>query len=311
MVISLLWLCVLLFLPILWFSDIFTTQQMVTAEALALLSLIVLTITPSLTVEIILKWCASLFFIVASAFLLFFINAHYLTSASIVSTSSDKLMNNETLLAVLSTLAIFASVLVYVFKEIVKRDLEKDYTGVINTLSEKTGNDDHNERIAAKLETRITASSTLTKLYMIGLRLRDKAQTATDPKEAQFLLEVAEVYSAGRYLKGATDVDISAIELSKEMRGDNRHKDVLLKVKNNRAYNLCLKHDKNRPCDNFPHDKLSDDYEQDMLIARQIKTELERVIQGEAGGNHYYDINDNHKRSFFNTCKDIERVFRL
>ena len=259
----------------------------------------------------VLKISAIAFFFVAALYLLAFTNAHFLHIVDAQEKNYSKALSSDTVLGIIATVATFSSILVYIFKKIVRKDVLEEANRLskkmIENVEEMARRNDHDERIASKIEGRIMTSFMLTKLFKLGVTIKinstENATSVVNLGKAD-LNGIINAFESGDYLEKAIFVDESVVELSKKFYGD-KHKDIVLKTKNNRGNNLALKH----KC----YSKKSDEnyaieFEKDKTISLEIREELLAFIKNDSR-DHYHDITERHLNSFMDTCMEIEEVF--
>lgn len=295
----------LLILPILWYVDRLPLMTLVVSEFLLALVLFSVRANETQRVsDVMVTWSATLFFVTTSVFLLYYIDAQYLNDATLHGPATDKdLLSNGTLLAVIATLGMFSGALVYVFKEVVERNIEKKMIEKADKHVKSMLAADKDERIASKMEGRLISSFILTKLHKMQVEIQNRSGELLDPVYVTVMHELSGILAQGQYLEAAVAIDASGMQILSDLTED-RHRDVILKVKNNRGYNLALKYTgKDREaCEE------EESFEQDRLIAQKIREELQTFLS-EDGGKYYHDMTPEHTRQFVKTCREIEKVF--
>lgn len=200
--------------------------------------------------------------------------------------------NNETVLAIISTLAIFSGMLVYIFKKIVRTDLMRE-------VAKASKNAIHDERIASKIEARILTSFVMTKLYRIYTHMETKDNPSKDRDMASSIKDKP------------SDILNIAIEFDKSSSGlygnlySTEYRDIFIKVRNNLGNNLTLKYAGMSNSDKINHI----DYEKDREDALAVKKNLMDFFEHQSYTT-YHDITARHFEEFKKTYNTIKETFK-
>lgn len=189
-------------------------------------------------------------------------------------------VSNETLLALLSIVAVFASLLSFIFKHLVQQAITQE----VHKLARE-------ERIASKIEMQVVASHIFTILYEVTDELSISNEVNTD---------LYNILLKKNFLERAIHADEFSAELINILE-DSTHLDVILKAKNNRAWNILLKERLLQKTNKHVSPL-------ERAVALQIKDDIWSFLCQEKTGKAY-DIKKYHIDAWLGTCTQIEDTF--
>lgn len=210
--------------------------------------------------------------------------------------------DNEALLALLSILIAFAGLLAYIFYHLVKDNIQKELKIMAN-----------DERLASKAEMQIATSNIFSKLYELTEKMEKEEEKFIQGDLQYTACRVYNVFKANGFLDSAILHDKLAVQLIKKITNVDDFNDMILKVLNNRGYNIYLKYKRLEKLKNENSEikdiklKVSDE---EIQTALEIKNKLLQLIVKE----DYYlykDINSYHIQAWKDTCEKINELVKI